>query len=321
MDQPMVSVWLITYNHESYITEAIEGVLMQVTDFPVELIIGEDYSSDRTRAIVEAYKHRYTDRITLFLAERNMGMLPVLRPTYSLCRGKYVAMLDGDDYWTDPLKLQKQVDQLEKNPTARFSFHKVSVLNASSGRLDEAPDPFENGQPNELFLEDFLRCGNPVYTLSVLFRNDLGALPDWYYKLPYPDLALYYLLLMHGGVAQYLSDNMGVYRVHRTGSFSSLTVQRRYESGLQFFELVKPHLPGRYHHLLEHGLQHHHYELFLLALKKLRVSDARKHLLPLSTRQNQTTIHHPRWHHNLLLISLQYVGRMLLRLRSSIKPV
>jgi glycosyltransferase involved in cell wall biosynthesis len=316
----MVSVWLITYNHESYIAEAIEGVLMQVTDFQVELVIGEDYSSDRTRAIVQDYKDRYPDRITLFLAEYNMGMLPVLRPTYALCRGKYVAMLDGDDYWTDPSKLQKQVDQLEHNPAARFSFHKVSILDSSSGKYKESAEPFKIGQPNQLRLEDFLSGDNPVYTLSVLYRNDLGPLPEWYYELPYPDLALFYLLLMNGGTAQYLPDNMGVYRVHRTGSYSSLTAQRRYLYSAQFFEQIRPYLPAKYEHLLLHELQHVHYELLLFALKKFQVGAMVRHLLRLGAYDIETASHRPkRWHHGLLLAGLQYTARTLHRLGMGIK--
>ncbi|WP_324671793.1 glycosyltransferase family 2 protein [Hymenobacter sp. GOD-10R] len=319
MNRPIVSVWLITYNHESYIAEAIEGVLMQVTDFPVELVIGEDYSSDRTRAIVQDYKNRYPDQITLFLAEYNMGMLPVLRPTYALCRGKYVAMLDGDDYWTDPLKLQKQVDQLEQNPTVRFSFHKVNILHSATGEFNESAEPSKSKQANGWTLEDFL-CGNPVYTLSVLFRNDLGPLPDWYYSLPYPDLALFCLLLMHGGTAQYLPHNMGVYRMHRAGSFSGLTAQQRHQQSAQFFDLIRPHVPLEYQHIVNQALQHIRYELLILALKKFQLGSVANQIFLLGSYDTKKVTYRPKqWHHSLLFAGLHHTARTLYRVGMSIK--
>jgi glycosyltransferase involved in cell wall biosynthesis len=318
MDQPMVSVWLITYNHEAYIAEAIEGVLRQQTTFAVELIIGEDCSTDGTRAIVQAYQQRYPERITLYLAEQNMGMLGILRPTYTLCRGKYVAMLDGDDYWTDPLKLQRQVDQLEAQPDARFSFHQVSTLAQKTGHLAQAPEPAWGRMPGEVCMEDLLCQGNVVVTLSVLFRHDLGPLPDWFYELPYPDLALYFLLLMHGGTGLYLPANMGVYRVHEGGWFSSMSSQRRYHYGTRFLEEINQYLPPQYQDLMTHELRHHYYESIVLSLKEFRLGTATRNWLRLGTHHSTTATHRPKgWPHGLLLTGLQYTGRMLHRLNES----
>jgi glycosyltransferase involved in cell wall biosynthesis len=320
MTTPLVSVWLITYNHELYIAEALESVLRQQTSFAVEIVIGEDCSTDGTRAIVEAYKARYPDRITLFLAEQNMGMVPILRPTHALCRGKYVAMLDGDDYWTDPLKLQKQVDQLERTPGARFNAHKVNILHASSNKLREAPEPRWTGRPGELRLEDFIRHGISVHTLSVVFRNDFGTLPAWYYDLPYPDAALLFMLLGQGGTAYYLPDNMGVYRVHRAGWFSSLTPQRRFAYGIDFLEKIREHLPTQYHNLLAHELQHTYYELLLLSLKKLELSSVARYMLRMSAfRATSTTHRAKRWPHRLLLSSLKHTGRILHGIRMGLR--
>lgn len=311
----MVSVWLITYNHEAYVAEAIEGVLRQQTTFAVELIIGEDCSTDGTRAIAQAYQQRYPERITLYLAAQNMGMLGILRPTYALCRGKYVAMLDGDDYWTDPLKLQRQVDQLEQYPAGRFSFHQVSTLTQATGHLAPAPEPAWGHAPGQVSLEDLLRQGNVVVTLSVLFRHDLGPLPDWFYELPYPDLALYYLLLLHGGRGHYLPANMGVYRVHAGGWFSSLSSQRRYHYGTQFLEKISPHLPPYYQELLTHELRHHYYESLVLSLKELRLGTATRSWLRLGAHRTATATHRPkRWPHGLLLTGLQYTGQLLHKL-------
>src|SRR4028118_1050538 len=119
----LVNVWMASYNHEKYIAEAIEGVLMQRTDFDFDLVIGEDCSTDLTRQIVLSYKEKYPEKIRLVLPDKNLGMNQMFEATYSLCTAPYVAWIDGDDYWTDPLKLQKQFDFLEKHREFVFCFH------------------------------------------------------------------------------------------------------------------------------------------------------------------------------------------------------
>ena len=113
---PMVSVCMITYNHEKYISQAIEGVLMQKADFSIELVIGEDCSTDNTRTICEHYANHHSDIIRLLPKEKNMGMIPNLIRTFQACRGKYLAFCEGDDYWINANKLHIEVDFLEGNP-------------------------------------------------------------------------------------------------------------------------------------------------------------------------------------------------------------
>ena len=120
-----VSVAMITYNHERFIAQAIESVLMQQTDFAVELVIGEDCSTDGTREIVRAYGERYPERVHPLLHEHNLGLKGHNNfvATLKACRGQYIALLEGDDYWTDPHKLQKQVDFLDGHPEYVGCFH------------------------------------------------------------------------------------------------------------------------------------------------------------------------------------------------------
>ena len=106
---------MITYNHEKFISQAIESVLMQKTDFDFELVIGEDFSIDRTKEICIFYKTKSPEKINLILNEKNLGMISNFINTIHQCKGEYIALLEGDDYWTDPYKLQKQVDFLENN--------------------------------------------------------------------------------------------------------------------------------------------------------------------------------------------------------------
>ncbi len=120
---PKVSVLMITYNHEQYIEQAVRSVMMQETDFDYELVIGEDCSTDRTREIVLRLKEEFPDKIRLLLPEKNLGMIPNFVATYEACRGEYIALCEGDDYWTHPKKLQIQVDYM-KGSECRMCFHK-----------------------------------------------------------------------------------------------------------------------------------------------------------------------------------------------------
>eukprot|EP01136_Pigoraptor_vietnamica_P036997 Opistho-1_new@104331 len=126
-----IAIWMVTYNHENYIAQAIESVMMQQTNFTYQLFIGEDCSTDKTRAICVSLKEKYPDKIELILQKENIGANKNALQVYHACfqsGAKHIAMLEGDDYWTDPLKLQKQMDWLEGNPDYVLCFHKISVL-------------------------------------------------------------------------------------------------------------------------------------------------------------------------------------------------
>lgn len=120
-NKPLVSVCMITYNHEKYIKDAIEGILMQKTSFPIELIIGEDCSTENTRKIVEDYAEKYPNLIFAQYSEKNLDMMNNFFNVLQAVRSKYIALCEGDDYWTDPLKLQKQVDFLANNLNILYS--------------------------------------------------------------------------------------------------------------------------------------------------------------------------------------------------------
>lgn len=122
-----VSACIITYNHENFIAEAIEGALSQKLDYSYEIVVAEDYSKDKTREIVIDYQKKYPDRIRAILNEKNIGMTPNWVSAVKACRGEYIAVCDGDDCWTNPRKLQIQIDELEKRPGCGASFHPALV--------------------------------------------------------------------------------------------------------------------------------------------------------------------------------------------------
>jgi glycosyltransferase involved in cell wall biosynthesis len=134
MTEFLVSVKMITYNHAPYIAQAIEGVLEQQTNFPFELVIGEDCSTDGTREIVFEYQKKYPDVIRVITSESNVGMKRNGYRTTKVCRGEYIAFCEGDDYWHDPSKLQKQVDYLESHPGCGLVYSDYDVYHIDSGK-------------------------------------------------------------------------------------------------------------------------------------------------------------------------------------------
>ena len=163
-----VSAVMISYNHEPYIKQAIEGVLMQKTAFPIELIIGEDFSSDNTRKICEEYEHLYPDKINLLPTEKNYGMMPNLIRTLNACAGKYIALCEGDDYWTDPLKLQKQVDFLEGNPEYSMCFTSANKYYQNNKKMTE----WHINLKKKDYLANDILFDLVIPTCTAVFRNN-----------------------------------------------------------------------------------------------------------------------------------------------------
>lgn len=272
-----ISVWITTYNHEEFIAEAIESVLMQQTTFTYEIVIGEDCSTDGTREIVLRYQSQYPDKIRLLLPDTNLGMILMTKASYALCTGRYIAWLDGDDYWTDPGKLQQQVDFLEANPTFSFCFHKVLYKIDSHGLKGESNDPVYKGTNNTLSTGDFIQSDNPVNAVSVVHRNVLGsALPAWLFTLPYPDWGFYLALSKHGD-AKYLGQPMGVYRIHNGGAYSGQTVNYNGSQKIKFFTLIRGPFQKEFGASIDSVIRYYRNQLFRSNLKQLRLQEAVKH--------------------------------------------
>lgn len=214
---------MITYKHESYIKQAVEGVLIQETNFEFQLIICDDCSPDATPQIVQDLidTHPRGYRIKYFRHDKNLGMQPNGLFALQQCKGKYVAVCEGDDFWTDPLKLQKQVDFLEAN--SDFVIH--------SGNATQLTEDIKlNGKAilNDHFdrtfqLNDFL-SNNNIITCTTMFRNIEFIFPKNFNRVTFGDWFLYIILLNNSGLKVYRSiDLYSVYRVHQGGVMSSLS--------------------------------------------------------------------------------------------------
>ena len=251
-----VSVLIITYNQEAVIAQALNGALMQKVSFPYEIVIGEDVSTDRTREIVLEFQRKHPDKIRVMLRDaaiaerdraRGLGGKTNFVQGLQDCRGEYVALLDGDDYWTDPHKLQKMVDFLESHPECSVGFHDVMVLSEDGS---EPRRLFPADQKEISTLEDIITSGAFPIPCTALFRNKaLGELPDCFLTITNGDWLLFVLLGEHGNFG-YLNEVMATYRVHSEGFWSKLDSQQRTQAHIKSWEVIDAHLNSRYHRVI-----------------------------------------------------------------------
>lgn len=278
-----VTVSVLAYNHESYIAQAIESVLMQKTDFDYEILIGEDGSSDRTRSIVLDYEKRFPDKVRVLLNDREEVIYVDGKPTgrwnfinnMSNSKGEFVALLDGDDYWISPYKLQKQVDFLEANPQCALCFHSIQMVWADKSRNPSLVEP--NIKKKYYSIEDLL-LDNFIYTVSVMFRNKLfGSLPEWFKSVGLADWSLHLLNAQHGKIG-YLDSAMGAYRIHSGGTWQVRESVNRIECSIQSLQCFNLHSGKKYDGVIRGAI--HRYSC-TLALRYAKAGDerqARNHL-------------------------------------------
>lgn len=217
--KPILSVALITYNQEEFIADCLEGMVHQECTYPFEIVIGEDCSTDKTRAICLEYKEKYPELIRLAFPEHNLGMMGNWIHTISSCTGKYTAICEGDDYWTDNKKLQKQIDFLEAHPD--FSLCSTAAQRFYYGRFWDAPISKEVLTTEDLLLEDW-----GIMTATIVFRSSMLDMPDWFKLVKNGDYTLQLLLSLKGNVGC-LPDATSVYRQHPGGVSNSLTAYRQ----------------------------------------------------------------------------------------------
>ena len=217
----LVSVAMIAYNVDRYISEAIESVLMQKTKFPFELIIGEDFSTDNTLQIVLEYQKKYPKIIRVLVREKNLGLTPNSVDTQNHCLGKYIALLDGDDYWTDEHKLQKQIDVLENHSEYSGCAHQSLIIKGSREfpvRLFGMEEDADFSIPDTISHRKF-------HTSSLVYRKEYwdktGGIP---LNISSNERAIYPMLAIFGNI-RYLKENMCVYRLAPTGLNSRLTAK------------------------------------------------------------------------------------------------
>lgn len=247
-----LSVLTMTYNHEKYITDCMESVLAQRTDFPVRHIVLDHCSSDDTAAIISSYAEKHPSIQPVLLSRRQPE--ENVRGLFERCASRYAALCDGDDFFTDPLKLQKQVDYLEKRPHCALCFHPVAVVfeNGTPPFRFPSLDNLPRRRNDEYYLADLTK-GNFIQTNSVVYRWIFrDGLPSWFRADLCPGDWYWHLLHAEKGRIGFLHDTMALYRRHENALYAHAfldTKEHRRSHGiaeLAAYKAYNDHFGGRY---------------------------------------------------------------------------
>ena len=283
---PKLSVSLITYNQQGFITQAIESVLMQQTDFNFEIVLGDDCSTDGTREICIEYAKKYPELIQLRLPDRNLGFIRNMRENLMACKGEYIAILEGDDYWIDTKKLQKQVDFLEKHLECGLVCTDFEVINTETGEKGSSAEFYKTKALKENFAYNFIDLleHNFVGSPTAVFRNSgidyKEILPNHYQTGDYP----IWLHLALKCKFYYLSEISAVYRYIQGSLSHSEDKYKALQFGVNIEEIryrfaklagVEQLLISEYPKLLKYQLkiafQHNDKEFYYNAFNKLSI--------------------------------------------------
>lgn len=218
--EPLVSICCITYNHEKYITDALDSFLTQETTFPFEIIVHDDASTDKTAVIIREYEERYPKIIKPIYQTENQyskGKGSIRNYVVPMIKGKYTASCEGDDFWTDPLKLQKQVEFLEENPEYTMCFHKVKVIDTKKNFLGRYLGPKCN-KSKAISVSEAV-TGGIVHVSSRITRSDfyIKPRPNWIRNAKHGDYATALYIAAEGKI-YYMNEVMSAYRTGVKGS-------------------------------------------------------------------------------------------------------
>ncbi len=260
----MVSICCITYNQEEYIRDALDGFLSQETDFSYEVLIHDDASTDGTADIIREYARQYPEIIKPILQTKNQYAkgLTNVSGTYNFPRakGRYIAMCEGDDYWTDPHKLQRQTDYMEAHPDCSLVFHSACIEVQGRALTERRMRPYRRSR--RVSPEEIIDKTSGYPTASLMFRADMvKILPDFYVNAPLADIPLQ-LMAAARGWAYYMDRPMCVYRLGGAFSWTTLMKQGDYErKQRQYYQDMKKmyrgfdrETGGRFHEVARRAL-------------------------------------------------------------------
>jgi glycosyltransferase involved in cell wall biosynthesis len=251
---PMVSVAITAFNSEKWLARAIESVLNQQTDFPVEIVIGDDCSQDKTVNIAKSYCRQYPSIVQVWERTENVGIQRNYYDTFERCRGKYIAWLDADDYWTDPQKLTIQANILERDDSIAVCGHIVRWVTADEKTIRMHPSLL----PGRYGMAEIVRH-NFLPSLSVVFRNGIHReLPQWYFDLkPITDWPIWILAARTGDIVL-LDRAMADYTLTPGSAFLGQGRLTGSLADVRFYEHVEDILPKKFHRIAraEKGKRH-----------------------------------------------------------------
>lgn len=270
-NRPKVSVCCVAYNHEKYIADAIEGFLMQRTVFPFEILIHDDASTDHTPMIIREYEKRYPGLIKGVYQNENQYSRGerVSRFLLERAKGSYIAICEGDDYWTDPRKLQQQVEYMEGHPECTLCVHGAVHINKDSITLKTKTRPARRSR--RFYAGEVIEGGGGLFpTNSFLYpARFVKDRPEYYYRSPVGDYPLAIYLATQGYV-YYMDRMMSAYRVNVEGSWSYSTLhscekmKEHFKGIAVMLESVNEETNHRYEEAIKRTLQDNQFRLLLM---------------------------------------------------------
>lgn len=281
-DKPLVSICCITYNQEIYIKDALEGFLIQETDFPFEVLVYDDASMDKTSQVIRDYAEQYPRLIKPIYERVNQYSKGVrVNPVFNFSRalGAYIAICEGDDFWISSNKLRLQVDELRKHPNVNMVFHPAKQLFGE--KLGKETCNYGNNKKIFSLSQVIRGDGGFSPTCSLMFKTKaVSNLPKWFYEAPIGDLYLQIFGSMRGG-ALYMPQAMSIYRVNSIGSWSlSTNSQLQMEqllAGLDSsLELMSGYLGSQYQDDINYLKSKHYYRLAVYYLRNDNKSKFKK---------------------------------------------
>lgn len=229
MNEIAVSVCIITYNQENYIRQCLDSVFMQKTNFEFEVVVGEDASPDNTRDILLEYKEKYGDKLVLVLHDQNVGVSKNSMSVYEKVRGRYIANVEGDDFWTDEYKLQKQFDILEKKPEYSAVCSDFMSVDTQGNTIAKSVLNFKNDTVKTMY--DWIHEGYSLHTCTIFRRNIFPIKEEKYRKLKTAETTMgdliTFTLLYDAGDIYALKDVMSAHRVPGEKDVSSFSYTQR----------------------------------------------------------------------------------------------
>ena len=280
--QPVeISICCITYNHQDFIADAIEGFLQQVCSVPFEIIIHDDASTDQTARIIESYQQRYPDLIFPILQTENqhaLGKKSTLH-CFARARGRYIALCEGDDYWLSPDKLNLQYVALQRHPLSQLCFHAARQITHGSEQVSLVA---HHRTLEHVFSASEMIAGNGDFcpTASMLFEKKVvDTLPAWFEQAPVGDYFYQMLASLQGG-AVFLPEAMSVYRAQVPGSWSARAQQleprlKHYQGVHKALQALDQDTKGVYHSLFQRIQASDFLNLARLAIKLDDCEEAR----------------------------------------------
>ncbi len=269
MSDILVSVCCSTFNHEKFISKALDGFLMQKTNFKIEILINDDCSVDNTASVLDEYNKLNPGFFNITFQTENQfskGVKPFSEMLFPKVKGKYVALCEGDDFWTDPYKLQKQVEFLEQNKDYSLCFHKCKIIDENNTELES--ETFYHLEPKDYVGDELLEKWS-IPTASAMFRSEFISEIQKRAKTPgylYGDTPMF-LTLLENGKARCLAGNMSAYRIHRGGISRSLN-KKNMVALYKHYQTLKKDFNGKYSKIMAKNIGGHAFGTSVFLFKR-----------------------------------------------------